>query len=126
VIIGRGKPVSSVLITLQEGPYGSEMPFSALKLAGTILEEHPGTAVRLFLVSDAVGCAIEQQTPPEGWPNIGEMLRDVIGRGAEVKLCVTCIKARGLAYVPLIAGAEVGNMSDFARWTVESGKVISL
>ena len=73
--------MSTVLITLREGPYGSEMPFTALKLAGTILAEHPQTAVRLFLVSDAVHCAVDQQTPPEGWPNIGEMLRDVIARG---------------------------------------------
>ncbi len=118
--------MSTVLITLREGPYGSELPFTALKLASTILAEHPRTTVRLFLVSDAVHCAVDQQTPPEGWPNIGDMLRDVIARGSEVKLCVTCVKARGLTYIPLIPGSQIGSMSDFADWTVTSDRVISL
>lgn len=118
--------MSAILITLREGPYGSEMPFTALRLASTILTEHPQTTVRLFLVSDAVHCAVDQQTPPEGWPNIGEMLREAVARGAEAKLCVTCVKARGLTYVPLVAGVEIGTMSDFADWAVTSDRVISL
>jgi uncharacterized protein involved in oxidation of intracellular sulfur len=102
------------------------MPFTALKLVATILEEHPHTAVRLFLVSDAVHCAVDQQTPPEGWPNIGAMVAHAVACGAQVKLCVTCVKARGLTYVPLVPGVEVVGMSELARWTVESDRVISL
>ena len=43
-----------------------------------------------------------------------------------MKLCVTCVKARGLTYIPLIPGAGIGSMSDFSDWTVTSDRVISL
>lgn len=112
------------LFILSEAPYGSEKTYNALRLAMALQKDQPGTEVRIFLMADAVAAAITAQGTPQGYYNIERMLKSVLAKGGQVKLCGTCCEARGLKSLPLLEGAEVSTMSQLAQWTVESEKVL--
>lgn len=113
-----------VLVILNEPPYGSEKTYNALRLAMALQKDQPGTEVRIFLMADAVTAAIAAQGTPQGYYNIERMLRSVIAKGGQVKLCGTCCEARGIKAIPLLEGAEISTMSQLAEWTAESDKVL--
>lgn len=53
------------------------------------------------------------------------MLEQLINKGAEIRACATCCKARGLKKEDLLKGGDIGSMADLARWTKESRQVIT-
>ncbi len=114
----------NVLFTLNEAPYGSEKTYNALRLAMALQKDQAGAEVHVFLMADAVTAALPAQGTPQGYYNIERMVRSVISRGGQVRLCGTCCEARGLKTVPLLEGAEISTMSQLAQWTVESDKVM--
>lgn len=87
-------------------------------------KDHPGTEVRVFLMADAVTAALPAQVTPQGYYNIERMVKAVIAKGGQIKLCGTCCEARGIKSLPLLEGVEVGTMMQLAQWTVESEKVL--
>jgi len=114
----------NILFILNDAPYGSEKTYNALRLVMALQKDHPGTNVRVFLMADAVTAAIPAQGTPQGYYNIERMLKSVIAKGGQVKLCGSCCEARGIKTLPLLEGAEVSTMSLLAQWTVESEKVL--
>lgn len=52
------------------------------------------------------------------------MVRSVIARGGQVKLCGTCCEARGIKGLALVEGADIGTMSALAQWTATADKVL--
>jgi len=52
------------------------------------------------------------------------MLKAVIGKGGQVKICGTCSEAHGIKTLMLVEGAEISTMSQLAQWTAESDKVL--
>jgi uncharacterized protein involved in oxidation of intracellular sulfur len=56
--------VVKVLFILNDPAYGTERSFNGLRLAG-VLAKH-GSDVRVFLLGDAVTCAMADQTVSEG------------------------------------------------------------
>ena len=114
-----------ILIIVNDAPYGSEKAYNALRLAMTMQKEHPDVKVRIFLMADAVTCALPGQATPQGFYNIERMLKSVIQKGAEVKACGSCIEARGLKDLALVAGAETSTMSRLAEWTIDSDRVLT-
>lgn len=115
----------TILILINDAPYGTEKAYNALRLAITLQKEHTNTEVLIFLMADAVGCAVPNQTTPNGYYNIERMLKSVINRGGKVKACGTCTDARGIKNLPLIEGVEISNMSELTQWTVEADKVVT-
>ncbi|PSW20877.1 hypothetical protein C9I98_07385 [Photobacterium sanctipauli] len=115
----------TLLFILNDAPYGSERSFNGLRLAIN-LNEQDGveTQIKIFLMSDAVTCALPKQTPGEGY-DIQQMLEILLAQGAEVKLCKTCCNARGITELPLIEGAEIGTLDDLSLWTLQADKVVS-
>lgn len=112
----------SVTIVLQDAPYGNEKVWNALRLSEALLTT--GCAVRIFLYADSVTAAKKGQKTPKGFYNIAEMLEKLIGKGVEVRSCLTCTSARGLTQEDFIDGAVVGKTIDLARWVAEEGKVM--
>jgi uncharacterized protein involved in oxidation of intracellular sulfur len=108
-----------VLFIVNEAPYGSEKAYNALRLAMSWQKDPPGTDVRIFLMADAVTAALKAQDTPQGYYNIERMLKSVIAKGGQVKLCGGCCEARGIKSLPLLEGAEVSNMGQLALWTTE-------
>ena len=87
-------------------------------------KDQPETVVNVFLMADAVTAALPAQTTPQGYYNIQRMLKSVLSKGAQVKLCGACCEARGIKDMSLLEGAEISTMSQLAQWTVESEKVL--
>lgn len=65
--------MANTLFILNEGPYGNERAYNALRLAGTLIGRE-GQQVRLFLLADAVGCAKVGQKVPQSFYSIELML----------------------------------------------------
>lgn len=114
-----------ILIIINDAPYGTEKAYNALRLAMNIQKEKPETDVTLFLMADAVGCAIQNQITPQGYYNIERMLKSVLMKNGKVKCCGTCLDARGLSSSQLIESAERSNMQELTNLTLGSDKVIT-
>ncbi len=69
-----------VLLILNDGPYGNERPYNALRLAMN-LAKREGVQVQVFLLGDGVQCAVAKQSTPEGYYNVERMLRSVLRHG---------------------------------------------
>jgi len=115
----------NVLILINDAPYGTEKAYNALRLAMAIQKDHPEAQVNVFLMADAVTCAVAGQNTPNGYYNIERMLKAVLGKGGKVKTCGSCTEARGIKNVPLVQGAEIGSMPELAQWTMEADKVFT-
>jgi uncharacterized protein involved in oxidation of intracellular sulfur len=113
------------LFILNDSPYGSEKPYNALRMAMTLQKEHTDVNVLVFLMADAVTCALPNQSTPPGYYNLERMLKSVIAKGGQVKACGTCSEARGIKGLALIEGVEISTMSQLTLWTVEADKVIT-
>ncbi len=68
------------LLVINEGPYGNERSYNALRLALELLKL-PETAVQVFLLGDGTQCAHAGQDTPQGYYNIQRMVRSVASRG---------------------------------------------
>ena len=114
-----------ILIIINDAPYGTEKAYNGLRLAIQLGKDHPETEVCVFLMADAVFCALAGQNTPNGYYNIERMLKSVIHKGGKVKLCGGCSEARGVKHLPFIEGAEMGTLAELTKWVVESDKVIT-
>jgi uncharacterized protein involved in oxidation of intracellular sulfur len=83
----------NVLVVVNDQPYGSERPYNALRLANA-LSKRDDVEVRVFLLGDAVACAVAGQQLPEGHYHLDRMLKGLLHR-AQVGCCGTCLDARG-------------------------------
>ncbi len=70
----------SILLIINDGPYGNERPFNALRLALNLVKR-PGTSLRVFLTGDGVACARHGQTTPDGYYNVERMVKSLARRG---------------------------------------------
>lgn len=113
------------LFIVNDAPYGTEKAYNALRLAMALQKERRDVEVRVFLIADAVLCALPGQSTPQGYYNLERMIRSVIARGGEVRLCGSCMDARGLKDLDLVKGAERGSMAELARWSIDSDRVFT-
>jgi uncharacterized protein involved in oxidation of intracellular sulfur len=81
--------------------------------------------IKIFLLADAVFCALPSQVTPDGYYNIERMLKYVIKRGGKVKACGICAEARGIDKLQFQEGITLSNMEEFAQWSVECDKVMT-
>lgn len=114
-----------ILLIINDAPYGSEKPYNAMRLAMALQRGQTDAEVRIFLMADAVTCALPNQSTPQGYYNMERMLRAVITKGAQVKACGSCTDARGIRDLDLIEGAEISTISQLAQWVVESDRVLT-
>jgi len=70
----------NILFILNDGPYGSERSYNALRLALN-LAKRAETTVRIFLIGDGVACAKRGQRTPNGFYNIERMMASLARRG---------------------------------------------
>ena len=118
--------MQKILIIINDAPYGTEKVYNALRMAMTLHKEHADKIeIKIFLLADAVFCALPNQKTPNGFYNIERMLKSVIKHGGEIKACGGCSEARGIHDFEFIEGAKLSNMKEFAQWTVECDKVLT-
>ncbi|MEX2382187.1 MAG: DsrE family protein [Opitutales bacterium] len=65
----------TILIIINDPPYGTEKAYNALRIANQLAKAHTETKVNIFLLADAVFCANANQTTPNGFYNIERMLK---------------------------------------------------
>jgi len=114
-----------VLIIINDAPYGTEKVYNALRLVIQIQKDYEDAEVTVFLMADAVGCAIPNQNTPNGYYNIERMLKAVVGKNGKIKICTSCAEARGLKDFKFIEGAELSTMKELTQLVMESDKVVT-
>jgi uncharacterized protein involved in oxidation of intracellular sulfur len=122
---GRRAPpmvVVKVLVIVNDQPYGTERPYNALRLAGALCKRE-GVEVRVFLLGDAVACAVAGQQLPEGHYHLDRMLKPLMRRG-QVGLCGTCMDARGLRESQMVDGARRSTLEELTDWTLWADKTL--
>lgn len=111
------------LFILNDPPYGSERSYNGLRLAGALAKAE-GTSVSVFLIGDAIGCAVAGQATPNGFYNIERMLKPLVAKGGEIGVCGTCMDVRGIRAEMLVEGAHRGSMDELTTWTQAVDKVL--
>lgn len=112
----------NVLVVVNDQPYGSERPYNALRLANA-LSKRDDVEVRVFLLGDAVACAVAGQQLPEGHYRLDRMLKGILHR-ARVGCCGTCLDARGIQEQMLVDGAARSTLEELTDWTVWADKAL--
>jgi uncharacterized protein involved in oxidation of intracellular sulfur len=77
--------MSSLLFVLNDGPYGSERAYNALRHAMAVAKV-PDTEVRVYLMADATACAVAGQMTPDGYYSIESMLKGLLAKKSLVAL----------------------------------------
>jgi len=114
--------LSTITLILNDAPYGSERSYNGLRTALALQKKN--TLVNVFLIADAVYCALKDQTTPDGYYNIGRMIRGVTGKG-KISVCGVCMDARGLANLQSMDKVHRSSMAELADWILNSDKVIT-
>ena len=117
--------MQKILILINDAPYGTEKAYNALRLAMQIQKDYEDANLCVFLMADAVTCALPDQNTPNGYYNIGRMLKAVLMKKGKVKICGSCAEARGIRELKLIEGAELSTMKELTQLTMESDKIIT-
>lgn len=115
--------MAKTLFILNDGPYGSERSYNALRLVHA-LSKREGEALKVFLVGDAAGCAKTHQKVPQGYYNVEVMLRGAAKHGAEIGVCGACMDARGITEGELAEGAHRSTIEQLADWTQWADKAL--
>lgn len=117
--------METLTIVINAAPYGDERANSALRLARALVSAAIKINVKIFLLGDAVVAAKKGQKTPEGYPNLEEILWELIKQGVEVVTCSTCASARGLGSEDMIEGVQNGTVMQLAHWLKESHGALS-
>lgn len=113
-----------LLMILNRRPYdGSDVVWNALRLAEAALGDRH--QVRIFLMNDAVDIARVCDPPMGAEFDVTKMLQEAVKRGAQLKLCTTCVTRCGIGHGALIPEAELGKMADLVAWIAEAERVVS-
>ncbi len=111
------------LLILNDPPYGTERCYNGLRL-GLSLRKQAGVDLKVFLLGDAVSCAKVGQKTPEGFYNLGRMLKGFTSHDIPVGACGTCLDTRGITDAELLDGVHRSSMEELTAWTMEAEKVL--
>lgn len=113
-----------LLLILDHPPYdGTDVAWNALRYGQTAREA--GHEVRLFLLNQAVDIARPDAAPEQAEFNLANLLQDLIRRGAQARLCTTCLTRCGIGQGQTIPEAPLGKMTDLVAWTEWADKVVT-
>ena len=111
-------------LILNDPAYGTERSYNGLRLARAPARRQ-GSDVRVFMMGDAVTCAMAGQKVPEGYYHLDRMVTSAARHGADVGCCGTCMDARGIGDDHLTKGAHRSTLDQLADWTAWADKIIT-
>ncbi len=114
-----------ILIIVNDAPYGTEKAYNAFRMAMTLQKNHSDVKINVFLLADSVFCALPNQKTPKGYYNLETMIKSILDKGGEIKICGGCSQTRAIDQLKLIEGVQLSNMNEFALWTYEADKVLT-
>lgn len=112
------------LLILNDPAYGTERSYNGLRVAGA-LAKRDDSEVRVFLMADAVTCAMAGQKVPDGYYHLDRMILSAARHSADIACCGTCMDARGITDDLLTKGARRSTLEELADWVVWADKVIT-
>lgn len=117
--------MANVLLVFNENPYdGTDVTWNGLRLAEQLL--NTGLDVNIFLMNDSVDLARDITVPPEGYFDLVQMLKELINKNVQVKVCGTCNARCGIHKgVPYFEGTQEAKMTELAQWIKETDKIIA-
>ena len=117
--------MANALLVFNRNPYdGTDVTWNGLRLAEQLL--NVGLEVNIFLMNDSVDLARDITRPPEGYFDLGKMLKELIEKNVPVKVCGTCKVRCGIHKgEPYFKGAQEAKMTELAQWVKEADKIIS-
>ena len=113
-----------MLFILNDPPYGTERCFNGLRLAGA-LAKRDDSHVRVFLMGDAVGCAMIGQKLPDGYYHLDRMIEGCARHGVDIACCGTCMDARGINEEMLTKGTRRSTLDELTDWTLWADQTIT-
>lgn len=116
--------MKKILLIVNGPAYGADETFNAVRLA-VALGKRDDAQVTVFLMGDAVSCAIAGQKTPDGYYTLDRMLKGFSRHGGLIACCGTCLDARGLTKEHLIDEAPRSSLDELAAWTVEADQVLT-
>lgn len=116
--------MKKILLIINGPAYGADETFNAVRLA-VALSRRDDAEVKVFLMGDAVTCAVAGQKTPDGYYSLDRMLKGFLRHGGQIACCGTCLDARGLTEDNLIDNAPRSSMEELAAWTVEADDVLT-
>ena len=112
-----------LLLVLNRRPYdGTDITWNALRLCSS--SQDAGMDVRIFLMNEAVDLAREGLEKGEEYDLQG-MLLEAISKGAQVKLCRTCITRCGIGIGGLRSEITVATMPELVEWVADSDRTLT-
>ncbi len=114
----------TILVILNDPPYGSERTYNGLRLALNLLHQTQGASVSVFLMGDAAAAAKRGQQTPNGYYNLERMLRGILARQGQVLVCGTCLDARGIQDGDLVEGTRRSSLDQLSALTSSADKVL--
>lgn len=114
---------TTTLLILNDAPYGTERSYNGLRLGGS-LARCDGEDVRVFLLGDAAACAQGGQSVPRGYYNVEVMLRAIARSEGEIRVCGTCMDARGIDEGDLAEGCRRSSLEELTDWTRSADRVL--
>ncbi|TKK91342.1 hypothetical protein FDA94_00610 [Herbidospora galbida] len=114
-----------LLFVLHDAPYGSERTYNGIRWARQMLEDD-GNEVKVFMFGDAVSAVMSGQKTPDGYYNVGNMIRGLVSKNAEVGSCGTCLDARGINEDSVARGTHRSSMKELATWTMWADRTINV
>jgi uncharacterized protein involved in oxidation of intracellular sulfur len=112
------------LLILNDPAYGTERSYNGLRLAAS-LAKHDDSEVRVFLIGDAVSCAMADQKVPDGYYHLDRMITAAGRHDAELGCCATCMDARAITDEQLTAPAHRATLEDLADWVLWADKTVT-
>src|SRR5450759_1547469 len=112
------------LLILNDPAYGTERSYNGFRLAQSLAGQE-GAEVRVFLMGDAVTCALAGKKTPGGYYNLERMLRSTVAKGEVVGCCGTCLEARGIGDDRITEGGRRSSLDELTEWTAWAEKVIT-
>jgi uncharacterized protein involved in oxidation of intracellular sulfur len=112
------------LVILNDAPYGAERSYNGVRLALS-LAKRDEVEVRVFLMGDAVGCAVAGQLTPDGYYNLERMIKGLAKKRVPVGCCGTCLKARGITDDRLVDAATHSSLEELTDWMLWADRVVS-
>lgn len=112
------------LFVLNDPSYGTERCYNALRLAHALLKNDPGAEVTVFLMADSVVAARKGRKTPDGYYNLERMLKRMLAGRGSVRLCGTCMDARGMTDEDVMEGARRSTVDELAAATLAADKVL--
>jgi uncharacterized protein involved in oxidation of intracellular sulfur len=111
------------LLILNDPPYGGERSYQGLRLALSLAKREEAD-VRVFLMGDAVGCAVVGQQTPDGYYNLERMLKGLAKKHVPVGCCGTCLKARGITDDRIVEGAHHSSLEELTDWVLWAERTV--